>query len=135
MAKHVFLSFIEEDKHLVELFRGQAKNQNLDLEFDDYSIKESINSEDEEYIRGKITEKIEKSSIILCLISHSTHTHKWVKWELEKGYELDKCLIGVRLHSDSKDILPSPLNDYSSKVIDWKIDDIVDAINNCDSKS
>lgn len=37
MAKHVFLSFVEEDLELVRLFRGQAKNKNSDLEFDDYS--------------------------------------------------------------------------------------------------
>ena len=32
-----FLSFVEEDLNVVNLFRGQAKNQNSDLEFADYS--------------------------------------------------------------------------------------------------
>jgi hypothetical protein len=36
MFKHVFLSFVEEDLASVVLFRGQAKNKNSNLEFDDY---------------------------------------------------------------------------------------------------
>ena len=35
-----FLSFVEEDLNLVNLFRGQAKNDNNDLDFADYSIKD-----------------------------------------------------------------------------------------------
>jgi hypothetical protein len=37
-----FLSFIAEDVMLVNLFRGQAKNQNNDLEFADCSVKEAM---------------------------------------------------------------------------------------------
>ena len=129
MANHIFLSFVEEDLNLVNMFRGQAKNKNLDLEFDDYSVKEPINSENAPYIKQEIREKITKSSIVLCLIGRSTHKSSWVEWELETGYELDKCLIGVRLHSDSLDIEPEPLVD--DPVVDWNIEDIVNAIEEC----
>jgi len=40
MAYNVFLSFAMEDKTLVDLLRGQAKNEHLPLEFRDHSIKE-----------------------------------------------------------------------------------------------
>ena len=101
----------------------------MDLEFDDYSVKEPINSENALYIKQEIREKITKSSIVLCLIGHSTHKSSWVEWELETGYELDKCLIGVRLNSDSLDIEPEPLVDHP--VVDWNIEDIVNAIEEC----
>ena len=127
MADHIFLSFVEEDLDRVNLFRGQAKNANL--EFDDYSVKEPINSENAPYIKQEIKKKITKSSIVLCLIGSSTHKSSWVEWELETGCELNKCLIGVRLNSGSHDIEPEPLVDHS--VVDWKIKDIVDAIEEC----
>ncbi len=50
-----FLSFVEEDLNVVNLFRGQAKNQNSDLEFADYSIKEPFDSTNANYIAGGIT--------------------------------------------------------------------------------
>lgn len=51
MTKHVFLSFVEEDLTMVNLFRGQAKNRNSDLAFDDYSVKTPYNSDNAAYIR------------------------------------------------------------------------------------
>ena len=40
MAIRAFLSFVEEDLELVNLFRGQARLERSDLEFHDYSTKE-----------------------------------------------------------------------------------------------
>ena len=131
MTVHVFLSFVMEDLKLVNLFRAQAKNDNLDLEFADYSIKEPINSENAPYIKQQIKEKINQSSIVMCLIGSSTHDSSWVEWELETSHNLDKCLIGVRLHSDNDDIEPQPLIDHSAEIVDWTIDDIITTIENC----
>ena len=131
MTVHIFLSFVEEDLELVNLFRAQAKNGNLDLEFSDYSLKEQINSENAPYIKQEIKKRITKSSIVLCLIGYTTSRSPWVEWELETGYDLDKCLIGVRLRSDSCDNKPQPLIDYSAEVVDWKINDIMNAIKKC----
>ncbi len=73
MAVHIFLSFVEENLNLVNMFRAQAKNSKIDLEFADYSIKEPIDSENAPYIKRQIKEKIRQSSIIICLIGDSTH--------------------------------------------------------------
>ena len=131
MSVHVFLSFVEEDLGLVNLFRGQAKNNKLDLEFADYSIKEPIDSENAPYIKRQIKEKIRQSSIVMCLIGSSTSNSQWVEWELETGHDLDKCLIGIRLNSDKEDTEPQPLIDHSARIVDWNIDDIIDAIEKC----
>ena len=56
MAIRAFLSFVKEDINLVNLFRGQAKNERFDLEFDDYSIKEPFDSRNAEYIGRGIAE-------------------------------------------------------------------------------
>ena len=131
MTVHVFLSFDSDDLDLVNLFRGQAKNENSDLEFSDYSVKDPINSENDPYLKQEIKEKIKQSSIVVCLVGESTHRSGWVEWELETGHDLDKCLIGVRLRSDHDDTVPRPLLDHGAEVVDWIIQDVMDAIDRC----
>lgn len=97
-----FLSFVEEDLHLVNLFRGQAKNDNIDLEFADYSIKEPFDSTNADYIKRGITSQLNLASITICLYGPSTHTSNWVDWELRKSVELGKPIMGVRLYSDGR---------------------------------
>ena len=131
MVVHAFLSFDNWDIRLVNLFRGQAKNTRLDLEFADYSLKAPINSERAPYLKQQIKKRIKRCSVVLCLIGRSTHRSAWVKWELETGYELGKCLVGVRLNSDKRYVKPKPLNDHPAKVVGWTINDIMDAIEEC----
>lgn len=56
-----FLSFVEEDLNLVHLFRGQAKNSNVDLECADYSIKEPFDSTNANYIARGITDQLRRA--------------------------------------------------------------------------
>jgi len=67
-GRHVFTSFAHEDLNDVNLLRGQAKNDKSDLVFDDYSVKEPFNSENADYIRQKIREKIERSSVTVVYL-------------------------------------------------------------------
>lgn len=129
MGKHAFLSFVVEDKDLVTLFRGQARNKNSDLEFNDYSVTVPFNSEDADYIRSRITERIKDASITICLIGEDTHKSSWVEWEIGKSDNLGKRLLGVRLHSSSnRDRAPQALIDATARIVNWDIDDIVNFI-------
>ena len=135
MARNVFLSFVEEDLNLVNLFRGQAKNENNDLEFSDYSVKEPFDSENADYIKQKIRNLIEKVSVTLCLIGETTYKSKWVDWEIRTSAALGKGLVGVRLHSSSKDIVPQSLKDNKAEIVDWNIKEIVQAIERAAKKA
>ena len=128
MAKHAFLSFVEEDLERVRLFRGQARNKNSALSFDDYSVTVPYNSENAAYIRSKITEKIRAASVTICLIGPKTSASTWVKWEIEKSAELGNQVFGVRLYSDRVCPVPSALTDLKAKVLGWDIDAIVKEI-------
>jgi MTH538 TIR-like domain (DUF1863) len=126
MAKRVFLSFVEEDLDLVNLFRGQAKNKNSELEFSDYSVKEPYDSQNAAYIRTKIRERISAAAVTLCLIGKKTYASKWVDWEIRASAEEYNKLVGVRLHSDAgEDPTPKALTDLKGTVVDWDIDKIV----------
>lgn len=119
-----FLSFVEEDLELVNLFRGQAKNKSSDLEFADYSVREPFNSTSATYIKQQITPKISGSSLTMCLYGPSTYTSAWVDWELNKAIELGKPIMGVWLYSDgSIKYYPAPLEHHPR--VGWDIDAIV----------
>jgi hypothetical protein len=134
MAIRAFLSFIEEDLDLVNLFRGQAKNKALDLEFDDYSVKEPINSRNADYIKQQITSQIKLATMTVCLYGPSTHTSEWVTWELNKTLELKKPIMGVRLYNDGRiKYRPSPLTD-EWPCVDWDIAQIVQTMQNLAAK-
>jgi DNA-directed RNA polymerase subunit L len=135
MARNVFLSFVEEDLNLVNLFRGQAKNENNDLEFSDYSVKEPFDSKNADYIKQKIRNLIKKVSVTLCLIGETTYKSRWVDWEIRTSAALGKGLVGVRLRSSSKYIVPQSLKDNKAEIVDWNIKEIVQAIERAAKKA
>lgn len=129
MVRHAFLSFMYEDMDLVRMFRGQAKNKNNSLAFDDYSITVAINSTSAAYVKSKISEKIRASSVTICLIGRLTSTSEWVDWEIRRSRELNKRVFGVRLHSDSSvDKTPQSLIEIGAPIMNWEIEKIVNAI-------
>lgn len=124
MAIRAFLSFVEEDLNLVNLFRGQAKNARFDLEFDDYSIKEPFDSRNADYIGRGITEQIKRATLTICLYGPTTHASKWVGWELRKTLEMGKPIMGVWLYSDGRiKYYPAPLEKWPR--LPWDIEKIV----------
>ncbi len=119
-----FLSFVEEDLNVVNLFRGQAKNENSDLEFADYSIKEPFDSRNADYIARGITDQLRLSKLTVCLYGPTTYTSKWVDWELRKTVELGKPIMGVCLYGDGRvRNYPAALENRSR--VGWNIQDIV----------
>ena len=119
-----FLSFVEEDLNLVNLFRGQAKNQYSDLEFADYSIKEPYDSNNADYIARGITGQIKLSGLTICLYGPTTYTSKWVNWELNKTLELCKPIMGICIYNDGRvQYYPAALKDWPR--VGWDIPEIV----------
>lgn len=119
-----FLSFVEEDLSLVNLFRGQAKNKASDLEFADYSVRQPYNSKSVEYIKSQIKPKISGSSLTVCLYGPSTYLSSWVDWELNTALSLGKPIMGVWLYSDGRiKYFPAPLAGHPR--VGWDIDNIV----------
>jgi hypothetical protein len=93
--RNVFISFAMEDQNEVNLLRGQAKNENSLIEFNDWSVSEPYNSDQEAYIESKITERINSSSVTVVFYSNNSAKSRWVEWEVNKSKELGKHVIGV----------------------------------------
>jgi len=91
--KRVFISFRAEDRQKVNGLRLLAANPDFDIEFYDESVRTAINSQNAAYIRTKIREKINRTSVTLCMVSALTHTSQWVDWELEESLDKGNDLI------------------------------------------
>jgi len=127
--RRVFLSFKGEDKPLVDLFRGQARNKNTDLDFIDFSLRVPFNSENAEYIKRGIRERIRQSSVTVVLITESTYKSEWVDWEIRESVRLGKGVVGVKLKDDPSIKIPSAIKEYGFRVVGWNHKEIRQAIN------
>src|SRR2546422_2477122 len=119
-----FLSFVEEDLNVVNLFRGQAKNQNSDMEFADYSIKEPFDSSNANYIARGIADQLKLSSLTICLYGPTTYTSQWVDWELRKTLELRMPIMGVCLYDDGR-VRYYPAALEGKPLVTWNIPEVV----------
>lgn len=130
---HAFLSFVEEDLNLVNLFRGQAKREHSDLKFADYSIKEPFNSTNADYIARGITDQLKLVSLTVCLYGPMTYTSKWVDWELRKSIELGKPIMGVCLYDRGR-VVYYPTALEGRPRVEWNIQKIVQTMRNLNNQ-
>jgi hypothetical protein len=108
-VKRVFISFRVEDRPQINGLRLLAANPNFDIEFYDESVRTEIKSQNAAYIRTKIREKINRTSITLCMVSELTYTSQWVCWELEESIDKGSSIICMGLPGGPGTIrLPEP---------------------------
>src|SRR5688500_5393281 len=70
--RNVFISFAYEDIGAVNLLRGQARNENVPLVFNDWSVPEPIDSDRATYIKQKISDRIAQCSVTVVYLSEAT---------------------------------------------------------------
>ncbi|MFM2278930.1 MAG: hypothetical protein RLZZ444_1161 [Pseudomonadota bacterium] len=117
--RNVFISFATEDMDEVNLLRAHAKNENSDIEFNDHSVREPYDSDRAAYIKQKITERIERTSVTVVYLSASTAASRWVKWEVEKSLELGKRVIAVHPKSGAPANPPGWVKEHGIKTVTW----------------
>ena len=59
---------------------------------------EEVKSKSDTEIKKWINEQMAKRSCIVVLIGKTTSSRKWVKYEIEKAYELNKGIVGIYIH-------------------------------------
>ena len=117
--RNVFISFATEDMNEVNLLRAQAKNENNDIEFNDHSVRAPYDSERAEYIRQKITERINRSSVTVVYVSDKTADSRWVGWEVQRSLELGKKVVAVHAGDRFTGRKPSWLAEHGIKMVPW----------------
>jgi len=119
-SRHVFISFDYEDLDEVNLLRGQAKNDKVDLQFDDHSVKEPFDSSNADYIKRQIREKINRCSVTVVYLSEKTVSSKWVNWEIEESIKRGKGVIGVYKEDKAPSSVPSAFEKNGCKSVKWE---------------
>jgi len=117
--KNVFISFSSKDLNEVNLLRGQAKNEKSEIEFSDRSVREPFDSDRAEYLRQKITERINQASTTVVYLSDNTSGSDWVEWEVNKSIELGKRVIAVHPGDTPPTNIPSFVSKNKINVVSW----------------
>jgi hypothetical protein len=126
--RNVFISFDSRDLNEVNLLRGQVKNENSDLEFNDYSLKEPYNSERAEYIKSGIRERIRQASVTVIYVSEHTHESQWVDWEVRESVAQGKGVICVHKGDTPPSQMPACIKEFGVKVMSWNQKALTQAI-------
>lgn len=82
-------------------------------------MREPYDSVQAEYIRRKISERINRASVTVVYISNDTAQSKWVKWEVEKSLELGKKVVAVYSGSRFNGTEPKWISDHGIKTVAW----------------
>jgi glycerophosphoryl diester phosphodiesterase len=117
--KNVFISFDYSDIDEVNLLRGQAKSEKSPLEFNDWSVSEAFDSDRAAYIKQKISDRINQSSLTVVYLSDRTLQSQWVDWEIEESIRLGKTVIGVHKGKTRPAKLPKLIKKHKLKVVSW----------------
>lgn len=115
LRRRVFLSFRGTDKDLADEFRSRAKDKESDLDFIDFSLVVPIRSDNAEYIKRGIRDRIRASSVTVVLIGETTHKSEWVDWEIRESIKLGKGVVAVRLKDDPSLKTPKALEENGIK--------------------
>lgn len=117
--KRVFLSYSYEDIQQVRGLKLLLANPNYDLDFYDESLGTAVDSQDANYIKSVIGDKIRRSSVTVCLIGNDTYKSKWVNWELQKSVEEGNKLIAMALKGIDNATLPALIKEKQLTFHAW----------------
>jgi len=126
--RNVFISFAHEDLDEVNLLRGQARNDNSDIKFNDRSLHEPFDSKNAEYIMRGIRERIKQSSMTVVYLSAATATSKWVAAEIEMSIRMGKDVIAMHSGNTPPTKLPAKVREHGIPVVKWGKGELAKAI-------
>lgn len=113
--KKIFISYdYNNDKHYKNLLVAWDKNNLFDFIFYDASVDVSVNSEDAEYIKRVIKDRINSASYFLCIIGRQTYKSGWVAWETNTAINLYRKIIVVKTEQSN-----TSLNEISDIGASW----------------
>ena len=99
MASRTFVSFSSTDIYYFRLMQAWKGHDHIDFDFIDMQLNQSINSNNETYVKSLLRKKITNSGTFIQLIGNDTKSkHKYVRWETEVAIEKNCRIIGVNLN-------------------------------------
>lgn len=73
---------------------SRKTSKNYALGFFDFSQKVPFNSENADYIKRGLRDRISQSSVTIVLVTDVTHRSNWVNWEIRESIRQNKnCFL------------------------------------------
>jgi hypothetical protein len=129
MAKeyHIFISHSWKYPNDLENLRNLLRERGyFNVEFEEASAEEPINSANAYYIKKRLTEKITNSNIVLGIAGMYASYSDWMEWELDKAIELGVPIVGVIPWGQER--ISQTVSSRSKEDVRWNTDSIVAAI-------
>ena len=117
--RNIYIAFDSDDLDEVNLVRGQAKNENSNLEFNDFSLKKPFDSKDAQYIKRGIRERIRQSSVTVVYLTEKTANSKWVDWEIRESLSMGKGVVAMHKGDNPPNRIPKAISDNNIPVVPW----------------
>ncbi|HDI3247704.1 TIR domain-containing protein [Vibrio cholerae] len=129
MAKtyHIFISHSWQNSDALDGLRRLLNDRGyFNVEFEEVSKDEPINSTNAYYIKRRLAEKIGNSNVVIGLAGMYASHSDWMEWELDKAIELDIPIIGVIPRGQER--ISTTVSSRSVVNVRWNTESIVDAI-------
>lgn len=129
MAKeyHIFISHSWSYPGDLENLRNLLKERGyFNVEFEEASADEPIDSENAAYIKRRLRQKISDSNIVLGIAGMYASYSDWMSWELEVANDLDIPIVGVIPRGQER--ISTTVTQYSKEDVRWFTESIVAAI-------
>ncbi len=129
MAKeyHIFISHSWKYPNDLENLRNLLRERGyFNVEFEEASADEPINSANAYYIKKRLAEKISNSNIVLGIAGMYASYSDWMEWELDKAIELGVPIVGVIPRGQER--ISQTVSSRSKQDVRWNTESIVAAI-------
>ncbi len=124
MAKpRAFISFEMEDKWARDFLVQQSKDDNNDVDFYDYSVKDPFDSK----WKTECAKRIALTKGTIVLVGSTTHKSEAVLWEIAETIRQNHYIFGIQINKENTHTIPSGLP--SNNVIRWNFVQIVKWLN------
>lgn len=128
MTRRVFISYKGEDRNRAKGFRLLKWNNNVELDIFDRHLLDPVQSQNPEYVKQCIREKMRGCSTLVVLIGDKTAKSDWVDWEIRYAMSQGKGILGIVVKEGGNPEVPTALKEAGAEVIPWAPESFNDAI-------
>ncbi len=126
-AYNIFISHSWQNSEALEgLHRLLNDRGYFNVEFEEVSKDEPINSTNSYYIKQRLAEKIGNSDIVLGLAGMYASYSEWMEWELDKAIGLGIPIVGIIPWGQER--ISTTVSSRSIADVRWNTESIVAAI-------
>jgi hypothetical protein len=122
----VFISFQMENLNHANLIDAWSANENDDFEMYNERLRVAVNSTQADYVKSRIRPRIDRASVLLCLIGATTYKSSWVDWEITYAKSKSKGLVGMMLQPQNTK--PSAIVNAGAVFVPYDQDEIAKAV-------